>query len=231
MKLKIGVSQIIIYFIIVMIIIVSLAVNKSSNMFFLCMLTFVITFAELVKNYKKNICIICFYFSVFTFLLGGELLQQLGITERKYFFSESVDCHAFFCILISIAFLFISYTISSQSFNGDFLEANIARNGIGSFNFSYRKISLVLFYSLSIFKAITIVSAIAFTTRFGYSNYYTEYSFNGPSFILKLSNMSTTCFFVYLATMPTKKEIKAPLLLYLILSGLTLFVGYRNELL
>lgn len=229
MKLRIGVSQIIICVISAMILIVSLAVNKPSSMFFLCMLVFVITLVELLKNYKNNICIICFYFSLFTFLLGGELLQQLGITEKNYVFSESVDCHAFFCILLSIASLFITYIISSHSLKGNFVEANNVRNGMSTSIFYYRKISLALFYLLSIFKVITIGSAVAFTATFGYSNYYTEYSFNGPSFILKLSNMSITCFFVYLATMPTKKEIKLPLLLYLILSGLTLLVGYRNE--
>lgn len=230
MKLKMeGLSGIAICFLIAIITTISVVIKNPSAMFVLCMLVFTLTFIEILKNYKKNICIVCFYISIFTFLIGGELLQKLGLAEKTYSFAENIECHAYFSILLSISVLFIAYTLSSALLNEGYLTTIHIDDGLITPVSSYRKVSLFLFYSLSIFKVITLVPAIIFTATFGYSNYYIEYSFNGPDFLLKLANMSTVCFFVYLATMPTKKEVKIPLLLYLMLSGLTLFIGYRNE--
>lgn len=229
MKISMGdLPKIVICFIVVVIAVISIVVSKPSVVFALCIIVYTITFVELLRDYKENICIICFYFSLFTFLLGSELFQQIGLSEKQYFFTESIDLHAYFSILLSIVFLFIAYTISSLSTNENSI-VNYEKESLNRTYATYRKISRILFYILSVFKVVTIASSIVFTAIVGYSSYYIEYNFNGPGFVLKLSDMSTICFFVFLATMPEKKEIKCPLILFIILSGATLFIGYRNE--
>ena len=74
----------------------------NSITFYLAMAVFAAAVIYLVRNMSKNVFILAFRVSFFTFLLGGELTMLLGIKKNDYTFTPEADSHAYTAILISL---------------------------------------------------------------------------------------------------------------------------------
>lgn len=208
--------------------IVSIALNDKLS-FFCALILFVIGFVFLLKDLEYNVFMLAFLVSFFTFLLGSEAIWLMGWGDNKYLFPQEVDNHAYVSITISVMFLFLSY-IATNSYLRKKHPVAVSETVLSDRVLSIRKVSLFFYYGLLVFKIIINLSELIFVRTFGYSNLYSDYNFQGPSFFIKLADMCTLSFFVFLGTLPSKKECKIPVLLYLCVTAITIFTGRRNDL-
>lgn len=207
---------------------VSIALNNNAT-FFGVLMVFAAGLVFLLKDMSHNIFILAFLVSFFTFLLGSEAFCLFGWKENPYSFSQEVNNHAYVSIAISVMFLFLSYIITNEYLRKRYPNATgeitLTRRIL-----SIRKASLFFYYGLLVFKIIINLSELLFVRSFGYSNLYSDYNFQGPSFFMKLADMCTLSFFVFLGTLPSKKECRIPVLFYLCTVAITIFTGRRNSL-
>lgn len=206
----------------------SIVINNKFT-FFGALLIFAAGFFFLFKNMNHNVFIIAFLISFFTFLMGSEAICLFGWKENKYLFSQKIDTHAYTAIVISLMFLFLSYIITYAYLRKRYPIVR-GKEALSMRLITIRKVSLFVFYFLVIFKIIVNLSEVLFVRSFGYSNLYSDYYFQGPGFFIKLADMCTTSFYVFLGTLPTKKECKFPVILYIGINLITIFSGRRNDL-
>lgn len=208
--------------------IVSISFNSSAT-FFGAVLIFFIGFIFMMKEMDKNIFIITFLISFFAFLIGSELICMLGLEKNRYLFPDDINSHAYIAIVISLLSLFTTYILTNAYLRKRY-RGNSTAEVLSSRILSVRKVSLVVFYVLLVFKVIVNLSEVLFTRTFGYSSFYTDYYFQGPGIFIKLADMCTTAFFVFLGTMPKKKECRIPVAIYICVNLITIFTGRRNDL-
>lgn len=206
----------------------SIVINNEAT-FFGGLLIFTTGFIFLFKNMNHNVFMIAFLISFFTFLMGSEAICLFGWEENKYLFPQKINTHAYTTIVISLMFLFLSYIITNAYLRKCYPIIREKEDLPMRITF-IRKVSLFVFYFLVVFKIIVNLSEVLFVRSFGYSNFYSDYYFQGPSFFIKLADMCTTSFFVFLGTLPTKKECKVPVILYISINLITIFCGRRNDL-
>lgn len=207
----------------------ALIINNEKVVFFILLCVFFLAFTNFLFDYNKNISIIAFLISFFTFLIAEELICFLGLRDGAYSFSSGINLHAYISLLVALVGLCAAYIICSGIDN---TKVNTLKSrGINFETPSYktiRKVSKNAYYVLCVFKLITTTSAAVFALTVGYWNFYSEYTFSGPAIIVKLANMSTVAFFVFLATMPRKKEAQLPILIFAITAAVSLIGGQRN---
>ena len=209
---------------------VGIAINNTST-FYAGLIIFIIGVVHFVKDIDQNVFILVFMISFFTFLLGSEASILMGLKANKYFFIQEINYHAYKTLLVSLLFLFLSYVLTSiylrkQNSNLD----NRSFEELSATIVPIRRVSLYAFYFLLLFKIAVNLSEVSFSRAFSYSSLYTDYSFQGPGIILKLATMCTTAFFVYLGTLPTKRECRIPVILYICANAIIIFSGRRNDL-
>lgn len=194
---------------------------------FLGLTVFVIEFVYLFKEYGQNMSIIVFMISFFTFLLGYELLIFVGVKDAQYSFAEIVDVKTYRCILISLMTLFIAYLLTDRQ--SDRISGRTAIQYDSPRYRSVRSVSLFFFYAFFVFRLIVRITEFIYIQATGYSGFYGTYTFSGPAIILKLSSMLEICFYVFLATMPSKRQCRLPMGLYFLTTVISLASGIRNE--
>ncbi|MDD6640100.1 MAG: O-antigen polysaccharide polymerase Wzy family protein [Erysipelotrichaceae bacterium] len=208
--------------------IVGIAFNNSIS-FFLAVIVFFVGFVYFLKDMNQNVFILVFLISFFTFLLGNEAICLLGIKVNKYYFPSEVNYHAYLTILVSLIFLFMSYLFMNSYLRKRYNNVIQLEEQLISIS-SVKSVSRIVFYSLLVFRIVVNLSEVIFTRTFSYSSLYTEYYFQGPGFFIKLADMSTIAFFVFLGTMPTKRECRVPVALFIGVNLITIFSGRRNDL-
>lgn len=200
----------------------------NSITFYLAMAVFAAAVIYLVRNMSKNVFILAFLVSFFTFLLGGELTMLLGIKKNDYTFTPEADSHAYTVILISLVFLLLSYIVVNLYLPKRYGAGNLVTS-LPPNTKSIRLISLVFFNITLVFKLIVNASIVVFVRANGYYGFYTDYSFPGPTFMLKLATMCTAAFYIFLGTFPSKKECRLPVIMYLGTTMITILSGRRND--
>ena len=208
--------------------IVSIVFNNNAT-FFCALIIFAAGFFFLLKDLNHNIFILAFLVSFFTFLLGSEAFYLLGWKENRYSFPQEVNNHAYVSIVISLLSLFLAYIITHVYLRKHNLSAN-KETVLPIRILSIRRASLLLYYGLLTFKIIINLSELLFARTYGYSNLYSDYTFQGPGFFIKLADMCTLSFLVFLGTLPSKTEFKIPALLYICVTAITFFTGRRNDM-
>lgn len=200
----------------------------NSTTFYLAMTVFAAAVIYLVRNMSKNAFILAFLVSFFTFLLGGEMIMLLGIKKNDYTFTPEADSHAYTAILISLVFLMLSYIVVNLYLPKRYGAGNLVTS-LPPNTKSIRLISLVFFNITLVFKLIVNASIVVFVRANGYYGFYTDYSFPGPTFMLKLATMCTAAFYIFLGTFPSKKECRLPVIMYLGATMITILSGRRND--
>ena len=207
---------------------VSIVLNNNATFFF-ALILFAAGFAFLLKDMENNVFMLAFLVSFFTFLLGSEAFWLLGWADNKYLFPQKVNNHAYVSITISVMFLFLSYIFTNAHLRKRY-PITEKETVLSERVLSIRRVSLFFYYGLLAFKIIINLSELIFVRMFSYSSLYAEYNFQGPSIFIKLADMCTLSFFVFLGTLPSKKECRIPVFLYLCVTGITFFSGRRNDL-
>jgi oligosaccharide repeat unit polymerase len=182
-----------------------------------------------LRNIKERIVFFIFQITFFTFLVGRLILdnffQDSVLFTYGFNFSDDIINHVIISIFISLIFLRLGYVITA---------ANNKINKIAPLNYesvyirSVRKSSKILMYLALIPQLLILFEKAILVQNLGYEAYYTDYESNLPFIVLKLGMLYEAMTFLFLATMPSKKECKLPLIIFFIVGCLSLSYGQRN---
>lgn len=195
-------------------------------------LAFVIVFIDfffLFSSYiRKGFCdhaaYIAFLFSLFTFLMGGFLLN-LGNEEYFRVYSDEGYLHIAKCLLYCLAFSSISYNLFCTD---NYTDTVIFEKKDKSNVLRIRKAAMVIFYIFSIFSVIVNGEKVLFVRNNTYLQYYTDYASILPSMFANLASVSEFAYYVFMATIPSKKQCAKPTILFLLINAMSLGYGQRN---
>lgn len=195
-------------------------------------IAFVVVFIEfffliiryIAKGFYNNTTYIFFLAFLFTFLMGGFLLN-IGSEEYFTLFLPETYVHIVYCLFISMFFSSIVYDYVYSHKREDesiSIEQNNRKTQI------IKKSALLVFYSFSVFTIVVNVEKALFVQTNSYLAYYTDYSSSLPGIFPNLSAISEFAFYVFMATMPQKKECNKPVIWFLLLGAMSLGFGQRN---
>lgn len=198
-------------------------VSEANTLFFLVMFLFVMLMVFNIKNYKKNIILIMFLMCYFMFLLGSYFMYEFfGYSRGVVLFDTKTLNHIYLSLLISLIGISIGYYTSSVNIEGIRFRSNASKDE------QFRKASIVLFYTSYIPYFIIEILRVIKVREIGYTELYMDEAVRIPYLIALFAYGCRIYFFVYLSTLPDKKEARIPILLYLIYSCITLMTGNRS---
>lgn len=182
------------------------------------------------RDFENRVLLFAFGISFFVFLIGREFLE-LYFHYLPEHYSDTINTHTYLCLLVSLLVIWVSYAYFENKKKrkivsvGSFEESQKTRN--------IRNISKAIFY-VSIPVAIGVRLLVArYVMGSSYFEYYTDFSemFYGNTllyYISRLENFVPVSLGIMCATLPSKKEVKAPLILYFIYLIVSLGGGNRG---
>lgn len=176
-------------------------------------------------SFYDNIFFLCFLLCFFTFLLGGQVINRI-VPVYGFTFSDEIEKHTDVLLLISLFGLLIGYILMDKLGNKRKCNQEIFDYNNRDF-FNIRYISKILFYATYIFWIITLLDSILYVFQEGYTNYYLYYLSRIPAIIRQLAYICPMALFIFLSTMPRKKEAIKPILMYAAYLVLSLGTGRR----
>lgn len=191
-----------------------------------------------IQEFNERIIFFTFNITFFTFLIGRLVIKRITSYEDIYnnfsqygldFMDNDIAFHIFISVFISLLFLFLGYSLFKEKFD----EKNNKPLRIKEISQNDRnKIATVskgIFYLTYIFSVIVFLDRARYASSMGYSELYSSYTSSLPSFMVKISEMTTIGLFIYLGTLPSKRKSIIPMLLYVFLGVLSLITGQRSN--
>lgn len=176
-------------------------------------------------NIGRRIYLFVFLMAFFVFLMGRELLDVFGLHTVVSSFSDEVNAFAEKLLIISLLFLLLGYVASNR------IRFRVFRKKPNDYNNTTvlvtRQVSLWLFYITFVFSAIQLIDVGRHMIQYGYLSTYTDYQSSIPYFITKIAEMTPISFWIFLATMPSLKEVKKHGWVFGIYLCMTLLTGKR----
>lgn len=208
---------------------------RGLNLYYAYSSVFILFFANIIfllNNVKKNILIIFFHITFFTFLLGRVFFELLN-GNIYYLYNHEYVYEVSLILNISLIGLMIGNTfyglfrnrkriINKSTVNKPFIsESKI--NTIKTVSFIFM---LIAFFAMIIrkFEIIILMKSSSYT------EWRLLYETVLPSIIIRLSNMYNLSFFVYLSSMPKRKNALIAIAMFLFIGFLTLLYGIRSEI-
>lgn len=187
-------------------------------------------------EFQKNILLIMFQLTFFLFLISGVFIQTFN--QENYFtmFNSSVIAETMICYWMAASSMWIYIWLHSRIRIKNFSRENITdERQIGTiscsgyqFNGALQKISKWMFYICSVAYAANIADKVVFRFTHTLQAYYAGYVSSLPTLIVKLGDCFLISFMLFLATKPSKKRALFPIVIYVLLSLMTLLYGVRN---
>ncbi len=177
-----------------------------------------------LRSIYDNIFLFCFLLCFFTFLLCGQTINRV-YQIYGYNFSDNIELHTDLVLFISLIGVLVGYLITKYTGKEKSISRGTNYNTVYCKNI--KKISKILFFCTYFFWILTLLDTVLFTMQYGYTAYYLSYSSRVPAIIRQIGYMAPMSFFIFLATMPSKKEAKLPIALYMAYSVISLGTGRR----
>ena len=199
---------------------------SANRTFAVLILVFIDVFTLLLFNSKKNILMLCYLICFFVFLLGKPIAVNLfGFSRysRVQLSSEATN-YIYICLIISILSLLLGFLFCS------FIKKNKNHNkNADLLNYSMiptiKKITRILTIVILLLVIVENIFKTLFMLKVGYTlSYSLESAYTLPYGLHAVIEVAPVVFCLFLATMPTKKEAKIPILLY-IFSNFILAIG------
>lgn len=211
--------------------VVSLALSVD-GMFLLAFNVCISSFIFAVSNIRKRLLYFFFLIAFFTYLIGGHVCYEYFGMEIKYYYGDSYYFHSNLCVFIALVALLLGYVLSEhlriKKGDDSVLRGDNAKKSHLRYRYDIKDASRLLFYGTYAFWIIDGVYD-AFSVLGG--NYYNIYSGTSSAPFLIRAGAALTPYFFYLfiATLPNKKECRLPLVMYCLYAVLSLFSGQRRS--
>lgn len=214
----------------IILVILSLMITEIGT--FSVILIWILLMVYAIKDVDNRIAFFAFLVSFFTFLLGRFLVQSFTkVLPDDYFnvfidFKPSTENFIFRTILISLCFVFLGYYLG-QKLSG---KRRILVQHSTNYVDRVRKYSKWLVYLTFVFDLIESLERVRYAWNNGYFEYYMGFEQALPYIVYKLSSFFILAVFLYLATLPTKKEAKIVIYLYLFSAFIRFLIGARGAI-
>lgn len=207
--------------------VVVLGIGNTNGILALDVIIFALFFGYTIKKNSENIFMFSFLVCFLTFLLGGQVLNRL-MSVYYYHFPYRIEKHVDICLFISLIGLAIGYFgMTRKKIDIKNALPKIRHKNKDIYLHNVMQISKILFYACYIFWILTVIDVILYVRSYGYTAYYISYSSRIPSYIRQIGYFAPTAFYIFLATLPEKKEAKVPIILYILYALLSLGTGRR----
>lgn len=188
-----------------------------------------------LKKYKDRIVYLLYLVCFFVFLIGKYVFQFFDKEQWWKPFDKEIVFQTILILIISLLSLTIGVVLAfayhkKNKRNTGRLSENevlpIVREDKRLLNI--RTASKNIFYITLLPTLYVIFQAIRYAQTYGYLELYL--SFQGSSIILeRLATVNKIVFYMFLATMPRKRESLLIILIYALYSAATLFTGQRGD--
>lgn len=207
--------------------VITVFVVGSSMLWLLLVVVFTGVLLYTLMDIEHNIFFGCFLLCVFTFLLGGQVINKF-VTVYHGAFTAKTEIHADICLLISLIGLAIGFIALDLTYKRKGRAPKPHRITRASENAPVmRECCKILFFCCFPFWVISLVEVIVFVVGNGYTQYYLSFTSHLPEVIRLISYAAPTFLFLFLATLPSKREARLPLILYAIYITASLGTGRR----
>lgn len=202
-------------------------IGNTNGILALNAVIFICFFYLTVKNIDENIFMFSFLVCFFTFLLCGQILNRF-MKVYYYNFPDVIEKHVDVCIFISLVGLCIGYF-------GVTRKRIKIKNNIPKIEYKNKKgymnniiqISKGMYYGCYVFWILTVIDVVLYVRHYGYTSYYISYSSRIPWHVRQIGYFAPTAFYIFLSTLPEKKDAKVPIMLYILYAFLSLGTGRR----
>lgn len=186
-----------------------------------------------IKADNKKWVFFIFQVTVFTFLMGQSLFCYIDGDFSVFELTQFELNMANLCIWISLFVIRISHAMTSRqvvkiTFINRKNDINSQYTANSKYVLTIRKVSKLLFFITYAFLLYALIDKIQFVGSYSYIESYTVYSSPLTLIASRLSSVTIPALYVFLGTMPNKKDCKLPLILFAIYTILSLGTQVRN---
>ncbi len=210
--------------------------GETENQYIFAILTvFICGCWYCLRKIKDRILFLCFLIAFFNFLIGRSLLLYFGIRPEEYAYMNNESIGGQKIILLAIFTLVYGYLLIEKILNRR--EKN-KKNNENKFNFLIRhdnsddkilNFSKKIFYITYPFAMIVAILTIIYVSKNGYASLYVGDYIKVNIFLKKIGDLMPMSFIMMLGTLPEKKKIIIPTILYAIYLIVTVFIGARFD--
>lgn len=182
---------------------------------------------------KNRLLLFIFTSSFFVFLIGGHFVYEYFGLELKHYLGYEYYLHSNITMLVSLIFVLLGFLMNNH-LTSKKLKLETKRRKLNSF-FDLPNINLIkliakfLFYITFIASMIILLDKVVFVIQNSYHQYYVNYRNTLPFIINVLGNMNIYFFYIFLATLPSKRETIFIFSIQLLYASLSLFTGRRTD--
>lgn len=184
-----------------------------------------------LKDINRHITLLVFLVSFFTFLMGRIIVPLFMDTDSIFyefgnaFFSYRTTKHIIVCLFIALQGIFWGYIINNKNYSRTACRFN--SNGLSVA--IVRKLTRNMLFCIFPFVIIELFEKIRFFLTNDYYSLYSDFKSELPYIIIIISSAFEVVFLIFLATMPTKDELKIPAALFISSGVINLGTGQRGE--
>ena len=189
----------------------------------------------LLNDASTNAVFLAFQATFFLFLIAGPLLDAIDKMDFFRSFTNSVVSKTYICYWLAAfamwcSCLYRSIGSKEKVFGFGKRDAKSEKPSKPYNLETIRSISKVLYYIAILAYFATTADKILFRQVYSLQAYYASYdaSSNLPGVVVKISDCHLIALCLFLATKPTKKEARIPLIVFVIVSALTILYGVRH---
>ena len=179
-----------------------------------------------LEDFHNRSYMLMFLVAFFTFLIGRQALERFGLHTIVARFSDEINIQVEVMLLISLISLSVVYIFPNHNSN-NIIQSNTMY--ASNQTISIRRASVAVFYATYLANIYNVLDVVKYVFANGYLRMYTSYSSSVPFIIEEIGEMNNVAFWIYLSTMPTKKECRTPILFYIIYLVFTLATGSRGK--
>lgn len=179
-----------------------------------------------LESIRRRFVFLFFNISFFTFLMGQDLFEMINGQTWWASFPSSIMEHTLLVLFISLLSLYIGSVIMEKLNKKNKSNDYKPKKSIAGI----RKTSKILFYLTFTVAFIVLLERVLFVQNYGYVALYLDYVSQIPYIIKKIAITNSTFLYIYLATMPLKREARPVVLLQLVYLGVSVLSGVRGTL-
>lgn len=209
--------------------------NACDMMFIANILLNIAIITDLLFNIRRDFPLLMFICSFDVLLLGRVYVSFLGHHSDLLYYLEADNYKNLFCALkvvtVSLLSVYAAYKLISPLFVKR--EHTLKVSGLKAFDKKnyvpvIRQLSVIILIVSSVAYFYILLEAILNVLKNGYLGSFTQKAQSIPSVISRLSMFFAPSFAVFLATLPSRRQMRLPLLIYVIYMFVSLLTGRRN---
>ena len=194
------------------------------------LIIYLIIMIRLAVNINENIYIFLFLVCFFIFLIGRPVAVEIFGLTRAYVADMNISSERvmYIALIESLIFLVIGYVCTKRGKNKNIKEdLNIDED---RFRYILMKFSRAVYIILGLLQIIEYLLMASFVMQFSYKESYISYVSSFPSILHSLVETTPVVFALYLATLPDKRNVRLPWIIYMMVAAVCGFIGLRYEL-